>query len=383
MSPAEQAHTPAIFGLSVFGDPFDRRSWSGSSWSLFHALQQRGALVDARSVDLSTAQKCISAARSFTLDRRRLYLDIMKSRASFDMRSRNAERVLEGNHTYNCVLQISALFLPAKRNHALRCSYHDGNTAISRRPEFSFMSAASPRVMRESLEYEREFYSQMDIVFTMSEFLRRSMIHDFGAAEEKVVTAGVGINLDNTVSPPAGSKDYRKRKILFVGTNWEFKGGPALLEAFRTVRREVPDATLTIVGCTPALNEPGVEVVGVLDKQDAQQEQRLKDLYREATLFVLPTLYDAFGIAFVEAMFYRVPCIGSNRCAIPEIIQHGKTGFLVDPTAPREIAARMIELLQDERLSQQFGDQAQERASADYRWDLVVDTMLKEVSCRL
>lgn len=370
-----------ILGLTLFGDPFDRRSWSGSNWSLFTEFQRRGVLHSAQSVDMTLPQKVGCALRNFAFDRRQIYLDLMKSKHSFAARSRNAERILDSaQQDFDAILQVSALFRPRNGRDRLHCSYHDGNTAVSRRPEYAqFMSAASPKVMRESWEYEQEFYRHMDLVFTMSEWLRRSMIEDFGVPEERVVAVGAGVNFQAEIH--AAPYADRGRHVLFVGTDFEFKGGPVLLEAFRLVRRELTDVRLSIVGCEPNISEAGVSVVGVLDKTDPAQEEQLLRLYNEASLFVLPTLYDAFGIAYVEAMHHRLPCIGSNRCAVPEIIADGKTGFLVDPTDARDVAQKMLTLLKDERLAAEFGERGLQRAQL-FSWQRVVETMLQHMRAR-
>jgi glycosyltransferase involved in cell wall biosynthesis len=308
----------------------------------------------------------------------------MKSKLSFEFRSDNARRVV--GHTtqnYNVILQLGALFLPPVPKDVLHCSYHDGNTAVSRRSEFSYVKA-SPQVLAESWRNEQEFYRRVNMIFTMSEWLRRSMIEDFGVVPENVIAVGAGPNLKyarQIIDSPA-PKHHANKAILFVGVDFEGKGGPTILEAFRRVRREIPDAKLRIVGCNLTLDEPGVEVIGILDKSDPNQEDRLRQIYDEASLFALPTRFDCFGIAFVEAMYHRLPCIGSNICAIPEIIRDGETGFTLPPQDASQWADKIILLLRDERLAQKMGDRGFEYATNRYRWDLVVDRMVKSMAGR-
>jgi len=379
-----RAVPPRILGLTVFGEPFDLRSWSGSTKSFFSCIQDKGNLVEAHSVDLNRTQKLLSAARHPALSRRRLYLNVMKSKLSFEFRSDNARRVV--GHTtqnYNVILQLGALFLPPVPKDVLHCSYHDGNTAVSRRSEFSYVRA-SPQVLAESWRNEQEFYRRVNMIFTMSEWLRRSMIEDFGVVPENVIAVGAGPNLKyarQIIDSPA-PKHHANKTILFVGVDFEGKGGPTILEAFRRVRREIPDAKLRIVGCNLTLDEPGVEVIGILDKSDPNQEDRLRQIYDEASLFALPTRFDCFGIAFVEAMYHRLPCIGSNICAIPEIIRDGETGFTLPPQDASQWADKIILLLRDERLARKMGDRGFEYATNRYRWDLVVDRMVKSMAGR-
>lgn len=380
------ATSPRILGLTTFGAPFDPRSWSGSTKSLFSRLQNRGCVADAHAVDLTKSQKFLSAARNFSVNPRQLYLNVMKSKLSFDLRSANASKIMERvDPGFNTVLQLGALFLPRVPKGTLHCSYHDGNTAVSQRLEFSYVKA-SPRVLAESWQNEQQFYRRVDIVFTMSEWLRQSMIQDFGVDPQRVFAVGAGPNLtysQELLNPPFAQKTYDGKSILFVGVDFAGKGGPTLIEAFRRVRKEIPEATLKIVGCNPALTEPGVEIVGVLDKMDPAQEARLRQLYEQSSLFVLPTRFDCFGIVFVEAMYHRLPCIGSNICAIPEIIQNGETGFTLPPLEPELWAEKMIFLLRDKERSRAMGNRGFEYATNKYQWDLVVDRMLTAMRERL
>ena len=381
-----RALVPKILGLTVFGPPFDPGSWSGSASSLFCVLRDKGNLVGAHSVDLSTAQKFLSAARRPALTRRRLYLNVMKNKVSHDLRTANARCVIEQTQQhYNVILQLGALFRPAVPKGVLHCSYHDGNTAVSRRSEFAY-TKASPRVLAESWQNEQEFYPRVDLIFTMSEWLRQSMIHDFGACPENVIAVGAGPNLSyvQELLESTGPRTNRNSKtVLFVGVDFEGKGGPMLIKAFRQVRKEVPDAKLKIVGCNVAIDEPGVEVVGMLSKSDPRQAALLKKLYDEASIFALPTRFDCFGIAFVEAMYHRLPCLGSNICAIPEIIRDGETGFTIPPHDGSAWTAKIVQLLRDEKLAGMMGDRGFEYATNRYRWDLVVKRMLDAMSARL
>ena len=381
-----RAVPPRILGLTVLGKPFDPRSWSGTTKSLFSCIQDKGNLVEAHSVDLNRTQKLLSAARHPALSSRRLYLNVMKSRLSFELRSENARRVFEQTgQGYNVILQLGALFLPPVPKGVLHCSYHDGNTAVSRSSEFSYVKA-SRQVLAESWRNEQKFYRHVNLVFTMSEWLRQSMIEDFGVAPENVIAIGAGPNLSyaqQIIDSPGAPEHYENKTILFVGVDFEGKGGPTLLEAFRRVRKEIPNAKLRIVGCNVTLDEPGVEVIGMLDKSDPKQENRLRQIYDEASLFALPTRFDCFGVAFVEAMHHRLPCIGSNICAIPELIRDGETGFTLPPQDASQWADKIILLLRDERLAQKMGDRGFEYATSRYRWDLVVDRMLKSITGRL
>jgi len=132
------------------------------------------------------------------------------------------------------------------------------------------------------------------------------------------------------------SARFRAKNILFVGIDWKRKGGPVLLEAFRRVRHAHPEATLTIVGRSPEVTQPGVEVVGRLPLIEVAR------YYRSASIFCLPTLNEPFGLVLLEAFSYGLPIVATRIGAIPEIVEDGESGYLVGPQNTDELADRLI-----------------------------------------
>ena len=102
-------------------------------------------------------------------------------------------------------------------------------------------------------------------------------------------------------------------------------------------------------------------------------------LYRQASLFVLPTLREAFGLSFLEAMAHQLPCIGTNIQAIPEIIDNEKTGFTVPILDETKLAEKIILLLKDEKLMKKMGDEGYNKIKEYFNWNLVASRMLSEV----
>ena len=115
-----------------------------------------------------------------------------------------------------------------------------------------------------------------------------------------------------------------------------------MVPCLQGLRERLPDARLTIAGPAepaPAGLPPGVSWLGAVDRAT------LDELYRAASLFVLPSIFDPCPNVFREAMGYGVPCIGTYCCAIPEILDDGVTGRVV-PIAQREpLAVALYELL--------------------------------------
>lgn len=364
---------PRILGV-IDEDPFAVATWSGLSAYLFRALQRRGALYQAISAEAPprtrNVYKALSVRPSLASWRFRYSLHL----GLYGAMTRVAKRQIEmlDATAYDTILQIGAWYDLTGTTGKRVVSYHDGNLATLLASPFGH-PPLSRRVIQRTLEYERSLYQRMHLVMPMSRWLADSFIRDNGVPARRVVPVGAGSNLP-AVRPTDG-KNYDAPRLLFVGKAFERKGGPVLLEAFARVRREVPDAELTIIG--PELQDvpAGVRSLGFLSKSDPVQLERLLDEYARATVFVMPSLYEPYGVVFGEAMAHRLPCVGTTNCAIPEIILDGVTGFHVPVGEAAPLAERLITLLRDPALCRAMGDEGYRKYHREHTWESVVDRM--------
>jgi len=172
-----------------------------------------------------------------------------------------------------------------------------------------------------------------------------------------------------------------KNKILFIGYEFTRKGGETLLAAFVLVKKALPQAELIIAGP----QRPAVVPTGVTWLGKVKDRQKIASIFQEAAVFVLPSFCEPFGLVFLEAMAYGLPCIGSRRDAMPEIIQEGETGFLVEPDDVNDLAAKIIQLLTDDQLRQRMGSAAEKRLNEHFTWDLMgkrVTSAIKNLAAR-
>src|SRR3984893_16018556 len=212
---------------------------------------------------------------------------------------------------------------------------------------------------------ERRLYQNARVCFVMSHNVGRSLVKDYGCARDKVVCVYSGHNVPIQANP---AKKYDQKNILFVGVDWERKGGPELLAAFRLVRERVPDATLTIVGCSPQIEEPGCHIVGRVAPSN------LSRYYADASVFCMPTRQEPFGIVFVEAMAHHLPIVATDVGAIPDFLSNGHNGFRVSPGDIQGLAHALIQLLSNPLLCRQMGERSH-AISKIYTWDNVAATM--------
>lgn len=344
----------------------------------FDALEKSGMLAGAVSSKPNFLENNIVRAMNFHLNKDQWRFAYHLDPTLFRIRTQAAlNRIEKLDVDFSVLLQIGAWF-DFTDNEKITVSYHDGNLARRLDSPHGYPSISKHR-LRKAFEYEKGLYERLDLIFTMSHWLKESFVKDFGVDEGKVIPVYAGINFPEIERFP--QRAYESRNFIFVGKDFERKGGKELLRAFSRVRSSFPDATLTIIG--PSLRDlpDGVINPGFVSKKSGEGLAELARYYLHSRAFVMPTRYEPFGIAFAEAMAHGLPCVGTRNCAVPELIEHNETGFLVDVGDEKGLADCMIELLESEDLCQRFGKKGFERYQRDFRWSSVTEKIVRETEC--
>lgn len=220
------------------------------------------------------------------------------------------------------------------------------------------------------VEAQRRALAEADGVVTFSSYAARSIAADYGVPRARIAAIGAG-----PLRAPArvgfDRARYAAGRLLFVGRQWERKGGPLLLEAFERVRRAVPHATLTIAGA--AIAPPrieGVEHVGHVSNAEISR------LFATSSLFTMPARCETWGLVYSEAAAAGLPIVGFNAWAMPDIVRDGETGVLVDEQGVDALAAQLIDLLRDPDRMLAMGRAARARMQEVLDWPHVADRLL-------
>lgn len=364
------------------GNAETRDSWSGISKSVVDGLRAAGHQVRTGDVDLYGAPRLLGAGLSFSPRRKRWWARYHLAGAPFALRSRNAAALIAAQPVRpDVILQFGATFEARGRGDVPYVLYCDSNIALAERGRASGYGEAvalRPSEVRAIRAREERVYRGAAAIFTISEYLGRSFQQDFGIPPERVhpIHAGPNFELHRMPDRP-GAAAGAPPSVLFVGRHFERKGGDLLLRAFERVRRRVPRAELVIVG-PPDLrvDQPGVRSIGFLDKDTAEGSAALQRLFTDARVFCLPTRFEPFGIAYLEAMAFGLPCVGTAVWAVPEIIADGETGFVVPVEDAEALADRLVVLLTDGERAARMGREGRRRLETRFTWPAVVGRMV-------
>jgi len=375
--------------LLTEGDAERWDSWSGSAKSVVDHLRKAGHEVFTADVDLYGPARWLGAALSFSPNVKRWGVRYHLGPVGHRLRSAKASIAASRlGSAAQCILQIGATFQPPQHESLPYFLFCDSNIQTSVEGAAYGVSDSAwlqPSEFDRIRRQEAAIYRGAAGVLTISEYLRRSFINDFGLPSDRVHAVGAGANLDVTHIPvPRSGPRTGVPTVLFVGKQFERKGGATLLEAFHRVRSRIPEARLVIVGPpTSPSSESGVEWLGNLDKNNPAERATLLHSYLDADVFCLPSLFEPFGIVILEAMLFGLPCVGTAAWAIPEMIVAGETGYTVPRADAGALADRLTELLTNRELGYRMGIAGRKRALDWYSWDAVAARMAASIEMGL
>ena len=213
------------------------------------------------------------------------------------------------------------------------------------------------------LKLERIIYENATLNFTTSIFASRSIVEDYSCPRHKVICVYAGSNIETNFKVDRGK--YNNKNILFVGIDWERKGGPELVEAFKLVLKAHPDAQLTIVGCSPKLNILNCDVVGRVPLE------RLNHYYEKASLFCLPSRLEPSAGVFLEASAHELPVVATDIGGTPDRVLDGETGYLVKPGDVEHLSKVLIELVGNPEKCRTLGQKGRRLILEKFTWEKV------------
>lgn len=234
---------------------------------------------------------------------------------------------------------------------------------------------------------ERAALSSASLIITVSRFMRGEIASLLGDASKlgnvsKIIIAPPGSDYSvesrariETSTASGSHLEGAAARLLFVGNCMRRKGIHHLIRAIAIAG----DSSIQLDVIGDCAFEPGY--VKQLRREVARlgleravtfhgrvSDETLARFYERADIFVMPSLYEGFGIVYAEAMSAGLPIIATNTGPVPEIVRAGENALLVEPADPESLAGAIRVLAADAHMRKLFGRRSRELASRLITW---------------
>ncbi len=183
--------------------------------------------------------------------------------------------------------------------------------------------------IKESNYIEQKAINKASKFIYPSNWAANFVIQNYGVNKKDVSIIPFGANI-NEDQIEYIEKNFRKDKefnLLFLGVNWERKGGPIVLETFLLLLSNGYNVNLTICGCSPSIVHPRINIIHFLNKNNKEDFDNLKNILINSHLLFVPTKADCSPIVFCEANAFGIPVITNDTGGVAEIIINGLNGY--------------------------------------------------------
>ncbi|MCB9747048.1 MAG: glycosyltransferase family 4 protein [Candidatus Omnitrophica bacterium] len=362
-------------GYCIKKDVLDRSSWSGTHYYIYKALEKYSGVI----------------VPFGPLNNRYLYLLKILNRISsnFFRKSFNINHTKLVSKEYARVLKkkiseekLDILFFPAG---GALSAYLETNI-----PMVSLMDATCSLLFDYYEGYKNLFsVSKKRCIHTDKKALQRSIltiycsdwaansaINEYGIDKSKIHVIPLGANIEEA---PKRKDVLEIRKVtpqvcklLFIGVDWERKGGEIAYQTMVELNRRGIETELIICGVTPPAKfiSEKVRIEGYLNKNNKKEFSRLCELYKEASFFILPTRSECAGVVFCEAAAFALPILAANTGGVATYVGHEKNGYLLPLDYDGvSYADKIEELWKNKNEYQEFCRNSRNKFEEELNWD--------------
>ncbi len=211
-----------------------------------------------------------------------------------------------------------------------------------------------------------------------SDWAQQAALREAAVSPKRTAVVPFGANLAdsptaNEVAAFIAGRDAGKCRLLFLGKEWERKGGLDALALVRGLRAAGMSAELDVIGCTPTIPadlKQWVRVHGFIDRSTDKGRASFREIISQTHLLAFFSLADCSPLALCEANAFGIPCLATSVGGIPTIIRDGVNGFLFPP--PLNVAdcvERTLNLMRNFETYKMLARTARSEFESRLNWD--------------
>ncbi len=358
-------------GFAGRWDPLDKRAWSGT---YFYTHQAISKYYDTELFYYKwpwhIRESLILHKQFQKLIHKKAAVEFLKGYAKFFSRQLQKDLLKR---------KVDILFVPSAPQLIAYCQadipviYMTDATFFQLQGYYPLFRDIAGYNINQGIEMDKRTFKNATHCILASEWTRQSAIHDYGIPESKITVAQLGANLDKIPGP----ETFKKEKgdccnILFLGVEWERKGGQIALDAFYALKKNAFPAHLTIIGCIPPVpvNDKDVTVIPFIDKNNKEEAERLYKIFLDTNFLLLPARAECAGVVFCEASAFGIPSITTDTGGISSYVENAVNGFTLPLSAAAEAYANKIsELFSGQANYEALCKSSREKYEKELNWD--------------
>lgn len=347
-------------------------TWSGTSYALRKALEK---YTDIVFIDSSDTRIMIFLSKIYCKLSRtclagcigKIYEYMEQKRAKKLLKPYPNKPVLE---ICNDVLVENPYYLYQDLSYANWIEARKKINALGKKFSDGNLNVLSKNELNRKMILQTKLYQKAEKVFYMGHWTTEEMKTIYPQMAETFVHAGGGLNRDFQMITSDNRDSHR---IVFLGIDFERKGGDLVLDAFRILRKTMdPEANLMIIGPEKRAEEDGVSWCGRLERFE------IGKILSASGIFCMPSRFEAYGLAFVEALCYGLPVIARDDYEMSYFIHEGQNGYLLKNEDAHELAVLMNKAIINKKM-QEFVKAHTEEYLSTYSWDRVAQKIANTI----
>jgi glycosyltransferase involved in cell wall biosynthesis len=228
------------------------------------------------------------------------------------------------------------------------------------------------------LRMQKRVAKRLSAVVTVSQASAIDIAADFAVKPEAISVMPLGVDID-VFRPLSGVQREPFRLMTTASADAPLKGLPVLLKAMARLRPQFPGLMLTLIGKPKTdgetrrlINSLGLDEA--IDYRHGISTEEMVACYAKATVAVVPSLYEGFGLPAIEAMACGVPLVSTNGGALPEVV--GEAGQVVAAGDEQALASAIAGLLSSSEERERLAAAGRDRAINEYCWDRCAERMV-------
>ena len=358
-------------GFAGRWSPLDKTAWSGTYFNTYQAIKKYYETeIFFYKWPWHVRESLILHKQFQKLGNKKAAVEFLKGYAKYF--SKQLEKELKTR-------KVDLLFIPSAPQLMAYCKtdipviYMTDATFFQLQGYYPLFKDIASYNINQGIQADKLVFEKATHCMLASEWTKQSVINDYNIPENKITVAPLGANLD--VIPGIGELKKEKNKIcqlLFLGVEWERKGGQIALDTFYKLQKDGMQVQLTIIGCVPPVSvaDKNIIVIPFINKHNKEEAVQLYNIFCNSNFLLLPTRAECAGVVFCEASAFGIPSITTNTGGVNTYVQDGVNGFALPLVATAvEYAEKIQQLFRNDEMYEQLCISSRKKYEEELNWD--------------